>query len=266
MSDPAPDAATNTPPNVAANAGGVVPGQPWGRTRPPSFEQSGEQSSDQLNEASSAGAVPIPIRGDDAALAAALDRYPAGTRFRFQPDAHSDLARALGLSATSESPGTTELPVDTLRVHREPRPDPAGMTVVNLAVLGHAPQATQAWHRRRPCVVEIDGRERFAGSATGVVVANGQYLQGFDLVPRGHPGDGRLEVHVYCLPPGQRRAMRRRLPSGTQVPHPAIRTFSGRTVRVRWAQQRPVALDGRPAAPSVELEASIEPGRLLLVV
>ncbi len=223
-------------------AGGIAPGAPWGRP-------AGERA---------ATTPPTPVHGGDPALAAAVDRYPVGTRLQFLPDADSDLARALGLTPEHRSPGTTELHLDVLRV--------AGQPVVNLAVLGHPPDATFGWHRRRRCVVEIDGRQRFAGAATGVVVANGQHRRGLDLVPRGHPGDGRLEVHVYTLAPGQRRAMRRRLPSGTHVPHPGIQTFSGRTVRVRWSRRQPLELDGCPQEPVAELEASLEPGRLLLVV
>ena len=47
--------------------------------------------------------------------------------------------------------------------------------------------------------IEVDGQPWFAGSATTVVIANGQFLRGADIVPRGHPGDGRLEVQVYEL-------------------------------------------------------------------
>jgi hypothetical protein len=175
------------------------------------------------------------------------------------------LARALGLTPQRESPRTTELRVDVLRV-RIPRRDPVGRAVVNLAVLGHPPGATFAWHRRHPCVVELDGRQQFAGPATGIVIANGQHLRGLDLVPRGHPGDGRMEIHVYTLAPGQRRGMRRRLPSGTHVPHPGIRTFSGHHVRVRWSRPRALQLDGHAEEACRELEATLEAGRLLLVV
>ena len=34
----------------------------------------------------------------------------------------------------------------------------------------------------------LDGRPWFAGPATTVVIAIGQFLRGLDVVPRGHPG------------------------------------------------------------------------------
>ena len=75
--------------------------------------------------------------------------------------------------------------------------------------------------------VLVDGREVVTGPATTVVIANGEFFDGLDIVPRGHPGDGRLEVQVYALRRGERRAMRSRLPRGIHVPHPRITTATG---------------------------------------
>jgi diacylglycerol kinase (ATP) len=129
-----------------------------------------------------------------------------------------------------------------------------------------APARVRRWHRRRPCTVEIDGAPVFSGRATTVLVANGEYLGGADVVPRGHPGDGRLEVHVHALAPGDRRGMRRRLGTGTHVPHPAIHTFQARRVRVRWDRPATLEVDGRRRRPAAALDAAVEPGALILVV
>jgi hypothetical protein len=202
------------------------------------------------------GMPDLSVHGDDAALAA-IARARPDTRIRFVPDPTSDLARAIGLTATS--PGTTDLPIDAIRL------DDASLAV-NMVVLGVDPRRVRRWHRRRPCTVEIDGELAFSGRATTVLVANGEYLAGADVVPRGHPGDGRLEVHVHALAPGDRGGMRRRLGTGTHVPHPAIHTFQARRVRVRWERPEALAVDGRGRAPVALLEADIVPGALLLVV
>ena len=62
----------------------------------------------------------------------------------------------------------------------------------------------------------------FHGPCTTVVIATGQFRHGLDLVPRGHPGDGRAEVQIYAVPGRERRELRVRLATGTHVPHPKI--------------------------------------------
>src|SRR6185436_13282717 len=109
-------------------------------------------------------------------------------------------------------PPTAELPLDALRL-------PDGLAC-NLVIAGTAPDRL-GWATGEAAIeVAVDGDPWFAGQATTVVVANGQFLRGADLVPRGHPGDGRAEVQVYALTRRARRPMRRRLPTGTHVPHP----------------------------------------------
>jgi diacylglycerol kinase family enzyme len=198
----------------------------------------------------------MSVHGDDAALAVAAGTRP-GARVRFVPDATSDLARAVGVSATS--PGTIDLPIDAMRLDDR-------SLAVNMVVLGVAPSRVRRWHRRRPCRVEIDGAVAFTGRATTVLVANGEYLGGADLVPRGHPGDGRLEVHVHALGAGDRARMRRRLVTGTHLPHPAIHTFQGHAVRVRWDRPQPLEVDGRRREATARLDVTVEPGALTLVV
>jgi len=100
--------------------------------------------------------------------------------------------------------------------------------------------------------------------ATTVVIANGEYLRGNDVVPRGHPSDGHFEVHVYAVEPGQRRRMRARLASGTHVPHPGIRTLHGARASVRWDRPVPLEVDGSAQGRAQALDVVILPGALLL--
>ena len=127
-------------------------------------------------------------------------------------------------------------------------PTTATLFAVNMVVVGTAPDRT-GWFTGAPDLrVEVDGRVVHDGPATTVVVASGQYLRGHDVVPRGHPGDGRAEVQVYAVPRGQRAGVRSRLPQGVHLPHPDITQTTGRRVDVVAGQAAPVGLevDGVP--------------------
>jgi hypothetical protein len=214
----------------------TAPGQPWGRpaSAPPDVEGS----------------------GDDAALAMLVQEHP-GARVRFAPGPRCDFALSVGLAAGTEA--GTELKIDALRVD--------GTTVVmNAAVIGPAPDRLRRHHRATETTVEIDGRVAFSGSATTVLIANGQFLRGKDVVPRGHPGDGRIEVHVYVLAPAERRGMRRRIPGGDHLPHPRIRTFSAKSVTVTTGRRLGLELDGHRAGRSQAIAVEVIPGACELLV
>jgi diacylglycerol kinase family enzyme len=106
----------------------------------------------------------------------------------------------------------------------------------------------------------------FADRATTIVVANGQFLRGRDLVPSGHPGDGRLEVQVYALAPAGRRPMRRRLAVGTHLPHPGIVVTHGRVVELALGRPAAVEADGIRLFSAADVVVEAVPGayRLLL--
>lgn len=198
---------------------------------------------------------PVEVQGGDALLGDALASNPS-SRIRFVPDASSDLARALGL--TVGVPVREPVEIDALVLDH-------GVVAVNMVVLGQAPDRRRVRPGRRRCVVEVDGRVAWDGTATTVLVANGEYLRGLDVVPRGHPGDGRLEVQVHALGAGQRRGMRARLPTGAHMPHPRIRAAQGTTVAVRWDRPVPVEVDGRDRGRAQALSARVLRGAATLV-
>jgi len=203
------------------------------------------------------GAPDVRVDGDDAALAATVGRH-RGELIRFVPEPSSDIARALGLSAAGLV-GGTKIPLDALELDD-------GTTASNAAVIGVAPDRLGRRHRRRPVRVEVDTRVVFDGAASTIVVATGQFLRGADLVPRGHPGDGRFEVQVYALDPGQRTPMRRRLAVGTHVPHPDITEATGRHVVITAERPWPLELDAHPAAPRARLSLTLVPSAYQLLV
>jgi hypothetical protein len=213
-------------------------GEPWGRP--------------------ASGPADVQVTGGDAELARIAERLP-GARVAFAPNTSSDLARSLGLRTDpSRATASLELPVDGLRL---------GLRIaLNAIVFGTAPDRLRPWSRSREVSVLMDDRERFAGRATGVVIANGQYLRGADLVPRGHPGDGRMEVQVYALRPGERWAMRQRLPRGDHVPHPRIHTMSGTRACVKVRGRMGLEIDGVRGGGGTGLLVEVVPGVLWVLV
>jgi putative lipid kinase YegS-like protein len=210
------------------------------------------------------GGTPLDVIGGDASLASALARH-AATTIHFVPDATSDLARALGLGAdTSVSNRGSQVEVDVLHLRCDGAATPTD--AVNMVVSGPAPDRLRAVARRRRCQVLLDGAPWWDGPATTVVIANGEFLRGADLVPRGHPGDGRLEVQVYALAPRARRAMRGRLATGTHLPHPSIRTGQGHEVAVRWDRTRRLEVDGVAHSGARAVAVDLVPAALRLAL
>jgi hypothetical protein len=210
------------------------------------------------------GPPDVEVTGDDAELAARATHHP-GELLRFHPSPRSDLARALGLGP--EASGATEVAIDALAVVGDGGGDGDEVPAVNAVVVGRPPDRLRWSSRTSRVSVRLDGRPWFAGRATTVVVANGQFLRGVDLVPRGHPGDGWSEVQVYVLGRRERVAMRRRLPSGTHVPHPRIVVGRARHIEVEVAARPlPVEIDGHRHGRSNRIEVTVVPESIRLLL
>jgi len=95
-----------------------------------------------------------------------------------------------------------------------------------------------------------------------VVAMNAQYLGRWDVAPRGHPDDGRLDLLDGDLPLGQRLLARRRLASGTHVPHPLIEERRAKAIQVELTRPTPVLLDGAPVGEASNLSIRVEPDAL----
>lgn len=208
-------------------------------------------------EQPSADPIPPPlVRGSDHDLAHAV--AAGGRELRFEPIGPSDLARALGLDPTRAGGGAAStVDVDLVHVGE-------GEVAVNSVVLGVAPHELRRWHRPRPMKIEVDGRPLDVERATTMVLVNGGWLEGFDVAPRAHPGDGRLDLQVYAVPGRERRELRRRLATASHLPHPAIVERRVRVVTVECDEPRPCAIDGRAGDPRTRLEIEILRGGLRL--
>jgi hypothetical protein len=99
-----------------------------------------------------------------------------------------------------------------------------------------------------------------------VALMNAAWIGSWNVAPRAHPGDGRLEVLDADLALADRWKARGRLPLGTHVPHPAIAT--SRTARTVIDLGRPfdVWLDGVKAGRARQVEIAVLADALAVVV
>ena len=95
-----------------------------------------------------------------------------------------------------------------------------------------------------------------------VVAANAAFLGDWNIAPRAHPGDGRLDVIDADPPIGDRLKARRRLPLGTHVPHPAISVRRTEAIQIEFDAPTPVRLDGHPIGRARSLSIRVEPDAL----
>jgi hypothetical protein len=218
-------------------------------------------------ERPAAGPAETTVQGGDADLAAAVAARldgDAGPRVAFEAADDSDLARALGLGwgTAGRAPGSLELPLDLMRVTIDGQEHFA----VNMVVLATPPDQLGMISPRVGVHITVDGRPTYDAKAASVVVANGQYLRGADVVPRGHPGDGRLEIQAYAPTVGESRAVRDRVAIGTHVPHPRIAQATGRRVEIEVARAARVEIDGVERGRGTEVTVEVLPEAFSLIV
>ncbi len=92
-----------------------------------------------------------------------------------------------------------------------------------------------------------------------VAVMNAQYLGRWDVAPKGHPNDGRLDLLDGDLSVGQRWQARARLTAGTHVPHPGIEQRRVAAAQIDLARPTAVRLDGELIGPATTLSIRTEP-------
>lgn len=103
----------------------------------------------------------------------------------------------------------------------------------------------------------------------GFVALNTPWLGAWNAGPRAHPNDGLLDTFDVRLSLGQALAVRRRLPTGSHLPHPGLKERRSTAVQVTLDRPMPVWLDGRrlPEVGSVRnLSVRVEPDALTVVV
>lgn len=99
-----------------------------------------------------------------------------------------------------------------------------------------------------------------------IAVMNAQWLGAWDLGPRSHPNDGVVDISDGSLSFGDRLKARRRLATGTHLPHPRIST--ARTAHRELTFEKPLKIwiDGVLIGSSKALVIDVEPDACTVVI
>jgi hypothetical protein len=167
--------------------------------------------------------------GSDREVVEALHRRPTS------PVAvtSGDLARTLGAGVAPRASGgrvarsmLNEIPIDLVEVSLD-----GGEPIIACAhVVARSPWYRGHWLR-----------------GPILAVMNAEFIGEWDVAPRGHPNDGRVEVFEVeqAMSLRHRLAARRRLRSATHLPHPDIGTRSVRSHEWSFPRALDVEVDGR---------------------
>jgi len=177
-----------------------------------------------------------PIVSTDAALAALVDfGGPVGV-------IGGDLCRTLGGRGSVDrlrSDDATTFPVDALRVALDD-----GVT--------------------RWCVAHVVARS--SGWRRVFIAANAQWLGEWNVAPRGHPDDGRVETLSWRLGWRAVRQVMARLPQGTHLPHPAIAVSSAPAASHSFRRPAGVWIDGVRVGRTRSLTVTVAADAMRVVV
>jgi len=77
-----------------------------------------------------------------------------------------------------------------------------------------------------------------------LLVANASWMGTWNIAPRAHPGDGRLDLFDTSMSAAQRWQGRRRLAHGGHVPHPLVTTRRVKDLDLGLDRSLTVYLDG----------------------
>ncbi len=100
------------------------------------------------------------------------------------------------------------------------------------------------------------------------MVMNAQFFGPYDVAPRSHPNDGRLDIVRVdpAMGPRERLQARRRARTGTQLPHPQISTRSVADAEFDFTGQMVIWIDGVRCGTAHHLSVMIEPDAFVAYV
>jgi YegS C-terminal NAD kinase beta sandwich-like domain len=158
--------------------------------------------------------------------------------------AGGDLARTLGTVPSSPRETVLELPIDLLEVITD-----RGAAVACAHVVVRSSWRRGGWWRGQV-----------------IAVMNAEFRGDWDVAPRGHPNDGRVEVvEADTLSWRERLAVRRRLRHGTHVPHPRITVRPLREASWEFPRGHVVSIDGGAAFPTRSLSIKVLPDAAVIL-
>ncbi len=155
-----------------------------------------------------------------------------------------DLARTLGIDSPARRPSTgetvNEFTVDLVRVTL----DDGDTHTACAHVVARSPLWRGSWLR-----------------GPILAVMNAEFIGDWDVAPRGHPNDGRVEVFEVDarMSIRHRLAARRRMRSASHLPHPDISTRSVRTGSWSFPRELDVLVDGRGVGRASTIDVTVVP-------
>jgi len=98
------------------------------------------------------------------------------------------------------------------------------------------------------------------------MAGNVAHLGSWDVAPRAHPNDGRLDVVAVAATMSMRarRQARRRLRTGSHLPHPEITVTRTTTASCRPERGAVVIIDGGPARRATLVTVTVAPDAALV--
>ena len=97
-------------------------------------------------------------------------------------------------------------------------------------------------------------------------VMNAQFVGSWDVAPRSHPNDGVVDVLEISMGLGDRLKARKRLATGTHVPHPLIAQRRVSTAEFHLGRPTKIWLDGKPVITLTDFTITVEPDALTIVI
>jgi hypothetical protein len=157
-----------------------------------------------------------------------------------------DLARTVGIGPIESSGNVLELPIDVIDVSIDD-----GEHVACAHVVVRSDRRRGGWW--------------FGGV---VAVMNAEFFGSWDVAPRGHPNDGRVEIFesTGSMSVRERLAVRSRLPLGAHVPHPSIATRTVREASWDFEADKLVIVDGRPVGSTCSLRIRVRPDAAVVYI
>jgi len=98
------------------------------------------------------------------------------------------------------------------------------------------------------------------------VAMNAQWLGAWNLGPRAHPGDAKLDTYESALGLSDLPKVRARLHHGAHLPHPRIKERRGPAVQVELPRSLSVSVDGVVVGRGRSLSVRVEPDALSVVI